>query len=441
VKWIYLLAILIMAPALAGLLRSNRRYLVRTCFLLGASMLLAGPILWTAPYGWPLWSSPVEGFEISFVDSVAFALFTATRAVRIPLSIKVSFAIICLALTISTAIAYNPIAALFYVWEVLRATLLFLAMARVYATEPRAAIAFLGGLAVGMVGEPVWVALQYMQGAARPGGSFGHSNTFGIAADFVVFPAVALMLGGRRWFWPALAVFSAFVCVVLGGSRASVGLLAAGVLLTTMLSIAHKPSSRKFVFMGGLGFLLLVAAPVMIWSLDRRSEAAKESSDQLRGAMKAAARMIIADHPFGVGPNQYSVVANVGGYAGRAGVAWNEQNRRAPVHDTYYLVAAEMGFIGLIGFMALLASLILVGIGCLRRHLPDDDGEVAVGLLAVMIVVSVHIAFEFTFMSFMLHYLFASSAGILAAMWSRSKALAAKTAVDPIRSGVLSPAS
>ena len=87
-KWIYLALIVLLAPALAGLLRSNKRYLAPTCFVLGFATLLLAPILWTAPIGWAYWPSPVRGTEITFVDAVAIALITATRPVRIPLSYK-----------------------------------------------------------------------------------------------------------------------------------------------------------------------------------------------------------------------------------------------------------------------------------------------------------------------------------------------------------------
>jgi len=134
--------------------------------------------------------------------------------------------------------------------------------------------------------------------------------------------------------------------------------------------------------------------------------------------------MIIADHPFGVGANQYVVVANTGGYSQRAGVAWNEDNRTAPVHDTYYLITAELGFIGLIGLLGTLGAFIALGFTSLRRHLPDKTCELVPGLTATMIVVSIHIAYEFVFMDFILHYLFAISAGMLVAITARAKSSA-----------------
>ena len=134
--------------------------------------------------------------------------------------------------------------------------------------------------------------------------------------------------------------------------------------------------------------------------------------------------MMIADHPMGVGANQYVLVANTGGYSQRAGVAWNEENRAAAVHNTYYLVTAEMGFLGLAGFLAVFGSFIALGFRLLRRHLPDEMGELMPGLLATMIVVAVHISYEFVFMNSTLHYLFAISGGMLVAIAARAKSVA-----------------
>ena len=156
--------------------------------------------------------------------------------------------------------------------------------------------------------------------------------------------------------------------------------------------------------------------------------------------MKAAARMIIADHPFGVGANQYVVVANTGGYSGRAGVAWNEDNRAAPVHDTYYLITAELGWIGLIGLVAILGSFIALGLRCFRRHLPDERGELVPGLLATIAMVAIHINYEFVFMDFVLHYLFAMTAGLLVAVYAQARSPAKARSAAMLRAAT-APAS
>jgi hypothetical protein len=432
VKWIFLLAVLALAPTLAALLRSSPRYLVHICFILGLSIYVVGPRLWSAPIAWPSWPGPVRGVEVSFVDAISIALIASTRSVRIPWPIKLSFAIYCTGIVVSTFAAFQPMAAMFYAWQLLRTALLLIAIARVCVTEPRAPAALLAGLGVGLMFEAGLVVSQYLHGEARPGGNFGHPNFMALGVDFAVFTTLSLMLGSRRLLWPGATLIAGFVIVVLGGSRAALGLFAIGVLLTTALSIRHKPSPRKYAFAGALAVLLLASAPVMIWAANRRSEEAKASSDAERAAMKAAARMIIADHPFGVGANQYVVVANTGGYSERAGVAWNEDNRSAPVHDTYYLVTAEMGFIGLAGLLAILFSFIAVGLRSFRRHLPDERGELVPGLLATMVLVAVHINFEFVFMDFILHYLFAITAGMLVAVAAQAKAQSRRPALGAV---------
>lgn len=421
-KWVFLFAVLMLAPTVFALVSSDRRNIVRVCFVLGLSIFLLGPSLWSALIGWPTWPAPTKGLEISFIDSIALAFLFSMPKVRIPTSIKVGYALICLALFVSTCVAYNRIAALFYVWQFLRATLLFIAIARTCASEPRAAAALFSGMCLGMIGEAAWVVLQYLQHAERPGGSFGHSNTMGIAANYAVLPALALLLGRRRWLIPSATVFSGLVCAVLGGSRASMGLLAAGIFLTVVLSIVQKPNPRKYAVLGAMTFLVIAAAPAMIWSVGQRTVENTTSSDNDRAAMKDAAGMIIADHPFGVGANQYVIIANTGGYSQRAGVPWNEANLRAPVHDTYYLVTAELGFLGLLGMLTLFGSFIALGFGLLRSKLPDGRSEIVPGLLATSIIVAIQISYEFTFMDFMLHDLCAINAGILVAVLaSRSR--------------------
>ena len=166
-KWVFLLALMIGTPALAGLLRSKPRYLVHTCFLLGVSMFVLGPKLWAAPIPWPAWPGPVKGLEVSFVDGIAVALIASTRGVRIPWSIKLSFLIYCFAIVISTFAAFQPEAAIFYAWQLFRTALLLIAIARVCATERGAPPALLAGLGLGLIYEAALVISQYAGGAAR----------------------------------------------------------------------------------------------------------------------------------------------------------------------------------------------------------------------------------------------------------------------------------
>lgn len=428
-KWVFLLATVGIVPLLAVLLRSSPRYLVPTAFLLGASMFIVAPGLWAAPVPWPGWPGYVHGIEVSFMDGVSLAIILATRPVHISRFVIFSFSILWLAFVISTFAGQQMMPALFYGWQLARSALLFVAVARLCASAPKAPIALIAGLGVGLIYEAGLAVQQYLGGTERPGGNLTHANFLGLASDFIVFPAVALMLGSRKSMGWAVVLLAGLVIAIVGGSRATIGLIAIGTILTVFLSLFYRRTSRKMAFAAASAVLFAAAVPAMIWAANRRSEAQLVASDAERTSMKLAARMMAMDYPLGVGANQYVVVANVQGYSQRAGVAWNPGSRAAPVHNAYYLVMAEMGYLGLLGFVGTIVSLILLGIRELRRRgIPGDSGELVPGLLATLIVVSVHISYEWVFMNFVPHYLFAISAGMLVALAARAKSAAKLTA-------------
>lgn len=419
-KWVFLAALISLVPLLTLMLRARPQLLVFASFATGAAMFVISPSAWAAPIPWPGWPGPVQGLEINIIDPIAIALILSTKPVSIPGYIKVSFAIYCLAIAISTFCAYQWEPAVFFIFQLFRAALVFLAVARTCASVARAPVALLAGLGLGLVYEAVFAIYQYHTGDPRPGGNLGHSNFLGLASDFVVLPTMALLLGTRRLFWPGAVLLAGFAIAVVGGSRATLGLYGAGLLIVLILSVWHGASARKMAFSGAAALLLLVAVPVVSLLGNHRTEQSIESSDEERNAMKDAAGMMIADHPLGVGANQYVLVANTGGYSQRAGIAWNYTSRSAPVHDVYYLVTAETGFLGLIGFVAIILSFILLGFQILRRRSKDESNELAPGLLAALIIISVHISFEWVFMFFVIHYLFAAIAGLTVAVAART---------------------
>ncbi len=420
-KWIFIAGLLVFVPVLTSILRGQPAYRRYAAFLIGALPFFIVPYLYVAPISWAGWPGPVKGIEVSLLDGVALAVVLSTPKVTIPISLKLSFGIILLALIVSTLAGYQTLPAVFYGWQLARTVLLFLAVSRLCATVPRAPTALISGLGVGLIYEAFLATYQYIGGDARPGGNLGHSNFLGLASDFVVFPTLALLLGGRRFVLAAAVVGAGLVISVVGGSRATLGLFALGSFLTIILSLRHRRSSRKFAFAGAAALMLLIAAPALLWAANRRSEAEKISSDLDRSAMKLAATMIITDHPLGVGANQYVIVANTGGYSARAGVPWNESDRAAPVHDAYYLVTAEFGFLGLVGLLAILGSLIALGFRLLGKATRDDSSELVPGLLAAMLIIAIHISYEWVFMHFILHYMLGISAGLLVAQAARLK--------------------
>ena len=425
-KWVFLLVVLAVTPMLAGILRSQPRYLPHACFAMAAMLFFLDPLLYVAPVSWPAWPGPVKGVEVSLIDGIAVAIIAATQGrARAPMLLKVGLAIFAAALAISLVAGVQTWPAAFYAWQVLRAVLVYMAVSRATATDPRVPIAILSGLAIGVLVNCFVAVQQFVSGDIQAGGRMGHQNLLGMMTHFAVMPAFALLLGGKRtWLAAAIVVAGAAIAVV-GGSRATIGLFGIGLVVTTALSIRHSRTARKGVFAGVAVAALAMAAPLMMWAVERRSEAARESSNRERQAFTNAAKMIMADYPLGVGGNQYVVVANVGGYSARAGVAWNAANRTAPVHNVYYLTGAELGYLGLIGLLTILAGIFQIGWNSLRRT-SGEHADFAVGTLATVIVVAAHSYYEYITVTFYVQYLLGMTVGILVGVASaatRRKAL------------------
>jgi len=417
VKWLFVLALLVLTPALAISLRQRPRYLLPAAFLVGLMPFVMSPLhLYVAPVSWAGWPGAVKGIELSLLDALAIAIIAATKPVKTPLVLKFAVGIILVALCVSTIASGQFWPCMFYAWQFLRAVLVYMAVARATAALPAAPIQILFGMGLGLAIEAVTAAWQFMGGAIQAGGNFGHQNLLGMASLFVVLPAFALLLAGRRTALALGIVTCEAIIVYAGGSRATVGLAAIGLLVAIALSVWHRGSGRKAMAGAAAIIALVCAAPVMMLAIERRPEALRVASNDERQRFDHAARMIIADNPLGVGANRYVIVANLGGYSDRAGVPWNTSQRAAPVHNFYYLFAAELGLLGLIGLFTLQVGIILVGIRSLKRAGWSERSELLVGATTAAIAASAYFAFEWIAMTFYIHYLFAINTGIIVAL-------------------------
>ena len=424
-KWVFLLGLLVFTPWLTVHLKANPKHLPYAGFAMGLlPFLLSGLNLTASPIAWPHWPGPVKGLDVSLIDGVALAVLLSTRRVSTPVAIKVSFAIYGLAVLISTLTSQVWMASFFYLWQLVRTALIYMAISRACVTVKGVPLAIVSGLGAGLIFQSGVALVQYLGGDPQAGGWFGHQNLLGMASHFGIFPALALLLAGL---YPmrALAVVVAGVLIAFtGGSRATIGLFAIGLVFTWILSVWHQPSGRKSAIGFGMVVALVLAAPVLWSAVERRSDAERADSNKMRSQMIDAARMIISDYPMGVGPNRYVVVANTGGYAARAGIAWNPANREAPVHNSYYLVTAEMGWLGLLGLVTLLGSIIGVGVSAMRKASRGLEAELLVGATASMIIFAVHAYFEWITMFYNIHYLAGISVGLIVGL----RALSARKA-------------
>jgi O-antigen ligase len=157
---------------------------------------------------------------------------------------------------------------------------------------------------------------------------------------------------------------------------------------------------------------IIVLAPMALSSFEARFAREEQAGlvvDEERSALERAASMILEDHPMGIGPNSYVVVANVEGYNARAKVAWTSGS--AHVHNVYWLVADESGYLGLFTFIILLSRPLIVAFRCGWRSRADYRGDLLLGFGVALLTVYLHSFYEWIFVMFQTQYMFAFSVG------------------------------
>lgn len=426
-KWVFL-AILISSiwPACTWL-RRNPEKLSWLCFLIGFLPFVShGWHLLAAPISWSGWIGYAKGAEIYVLDVVALVVLIVLPGARMRLSIVAPMILYFLAALMATFWAKMPEAGAFYCWQLLRVFLLYLAVARVCALESEAVASILKGFAAAQIFECVFALLQrFGLHILQTPGTMGSQNELGIASHFVIFPFFALMLGGRRGWLPPVVVLCGLATDVLTTSRGAVLLGLIGLGLIWLLSSVTRFSSRKLnVALMGLAVLALMA-PLAIVSFDQRFGRSNLglAEDLERLAFKRAASMMIADHPEGVGPNNFAFVANVDGYYNRSGRNISSNGRSSNVHNLYILIWAETGAAGLASYLLMLATPLAIAMRRVlrsgRRDADDPQMDVLIGAAVTLIVIDIHSTEEWVMIVSDLQYLLAIVFGLIAGLTAR----------------------
>jgi hypothetical protein len=445
VKWIGLVILLAAVFPLSVWLRRNPSEAPKAWMLLGLF-----PFILTifhsvvAVISMLEWPGYVKGAEFSVLDAFALALYLSLPGGRQPLPFRFAMASYFLAALLSAFLAEVPMAAFFYCWQLGRVFLLYAVVARGCA-DPRVAPAILKGMAAGLIMEAGFTIWQrFGAGLLQATGTFDHQNLLGLISHMVVFPWFALLLAGQRGALPGLAVLAGVVVEVLTTSRATVGLAGFGYAALFALSALSQWTSRKAMVLTVGVVTLSVIAPLALSSFGERFDALQSAGSDYdeRAAFEKAAAMMLADHPFGVGPNNYVVVANVGGYNTAAEVASMVGSEGANVHNVYRLVASESGYLGVFTLVLFLLRPLSVALLCGWRNRGDQGGDLLIGLGIALLIVYLHSLFEWIFVTFEVQYIFALDVGLVAGLatqlgyWRRPYAQPRRAEVinKPIRS-------
>ncbi len=423
-KWVALLVFILVGIGFALAIRKNQRAVFIAAFLLGFLPFVLLPWhLFIAPYSIASWSGYVKGWEVSLIDAIAVACLISIPRKRSSLPFKYIFLTYIASAALSVFFAPYFTIALSYPIQLARIFLVFAAVARIVET-PLGLKAVLQGLFVGLAYQAVAAIWAKMGGAVQTGGSFGHQNMLGFAAHMVFIPALGLLLSGQWTRWALLGLVSGTIVIIVTASRGTLAFAALGLMFTYLLSVISKWSTRKGMI--GLASLtaVIVSIPVIQASFGQRFELRGDSftqEDQEREAFKRAARMMIADHPFGVGANHYVLIANTQGYSQRAGVAWNTGSRATSVHNTFLLVWAETGIFGLIAVAVLLVTTVATSIAWAFKTRQALPSNMLFGLGGGFLAIFSHAFFEWVFVTYNVQYVFAVSLGLAAGLITQAR--------------------
>jgi O-antigen ligase len=418
-KWIALLIAAFAVVPLSAWLRRNPAEAPKVWMLIGFLPFVVYHLhFYMAFISWSTWGGYAKGMEITVIDVFVLALYLSLPGRAQATPFWISMVLYFVAALLSVIPAQFPMAALFYPWQLARMFLVYATVARGVSSDPRIASALTKGMAVALIMEACIVTVQRVGfGMLQTPGSFLHQNMLGVLTHFVVLPAFALYLAGRRDWFTVAVIISGIVVDLMTVSRATIGLAALGFAIVFALSALRRwtPQKGRVLLVGVV--LSAVLVPAALISLSERSSNNNEAaSDNERTAYSAAAAMMFEDHPFGVGANHFTLVANLGGYYSAAGVAAFDLARYQNVHNSYRLVACETGFLGLIALLFVLLRPLIAAFRCGWRNSGDIRGDWLLGLGVSLLIVYLHCFYEWIVVDYQFQYVLASQIGLVAGL-------------------------
>jgi O-antigen ligase len=412
---IFLLALAVVVP-LGLWLRARPARLVPALLIAGALPFLGLDRLDINFFSQEFYRGDSKGFEVTALDLLVLALAIAVPRGEAPAPYRWSRWLYLAAAAVPLAWSGEPILSMFFIWKLLRMYVLVAVVARATRT-PALAASLLRGMALGVViATCVSLGQRYLHGTVRATGLMAHPNSLGMAVNTVFPVALAVLLGARgRTPLAGLAVLGAAICVVLSLSRGSMAMLVLGGGLVTAFSLARSVSRRKLqvLGLGAAGALALLArsADTIIYRL----RTAPEDSVTSRFMFNDIARAMAAEHPLGIGANQFSHALVPLNYAERFGVPAIDGG--AIAHHIYLLTLAELGWFGLVAYLLVLIAPLALALRAYRRAAAGTlRGDLLLGCAVALSVMYVHGLAEWIARQTSSMYLFWMVAGLVAGL-------------------------
>jgi O-antigen ligase len=299
------------------------------------------------------------------------------------------------------------------IWKLLRMFFTFSVLAA-ELTDLAQVRAALYGLGAGVLSQAViGLEQRYLGGLHRAMGSLAHPNSLAMLVNCVTPVALSLLLAGHKRRFNAAVVASGALCVLMSLSRGGILMLAVSTAVCVAGSLAKEVSMRKLAVVSTLMLGGLLALAKSIDTLIERFTSAPPASEEARALFNRAAAAMLDDNPlFGVGINMYSHVLEHGGYADRFELPRVDRNGVA--HHIYWLTAAELGYVGLVAYAALLLVILVTAVRIARTR--GIRGDIALGIAAGLFVTYVQGTAEWIARQTAMSYCFWIFAAMLSAL-------------------------
>jgi O-antigen ligase len=391
-----------------------------------------------------LYRGPDRGFEITAVDLACWAL-VAALAIRFPSRIQwvprgsllmlAFFLYACMVWAMAPEALYGA----FTLWKCIRIYLLYWCTVNCLRIGVPREYVWGGYAAAASVIVALSVVQKYLFHIYRIPATFDHSNTVPLYSNLLL---PVLMIWGLRDTRRSPLRAALSVCLSLGllfavvCTFSRVGILLSamcvgGAMVWTNLRVA---SSRLRIASAALAVLLFAGAVRAAIPIIERFRTAPEASEAARDEFNYAASLILADHPLGVGLNNFSyVLTSQQKYREHFRAMANEE-QAGVAHHIYWLTAAEMGYIGLLLYLAIIVRFGWAALaGALRWKTPE--ATLVFGVFLGLIALQASGFYEWAFRVTPVTQLFGISAA-LAAVWSVGGRASARAGLQS-RSGVV----
>ncbi len=249
-------------------------------------------------------------------------------------------------------------------------------------TSSPTAVEWMAALKLG-IPQTLLESREYYESGYRAGGSIGDANHLARYMSFILPLAAVTALTERRRSMrlagvAALAVGGYGVAATLTRS-AWIGLAFAFLFLVPLLINFRLLTMRVILRLSAMTTAVLIVLVLFHRPLFERLTGDDNGSWRTRITTAKVALDIVRDYPlFGCGINNYGTLFNT---------YWSSEDvftRKAAVHNTYLLYAAETGLVGLAAYLWLLAAALVRTWRALKCRLPQYSAT-AVGLFLAWI--------------------------------------------------------